>query len=137
MNLRRTTSQPQRDRRGIISMELVLTLPLLMLLLLGMFEFSFLMAARGEVIQACRAGARMAVLNGVQGEDVETEVGNTLGGRFGSSYLVQSQLGEHSGDEVVVTLRVPMTAAAPNLLWPVGYNIRGRELVAQARMLKE
>jgi hypothetical protein len=127
----------QRHRRGMMSMELLLTLPLLMLLLMGIFEFSFLMYARGDVVQASRAGARLATLNGVWPEDVQEEVGRSLGGRFRNSFQVETQLGEFPGDEVIVTVKVPMTAVAPNLLWPLGYDIQKQQFVAQTRMLKE
>lgn len=125
------------SRRGTMAMELIFTLPILFVLLLGIFEFSFLMYARSDVVQASRAGARLAALNGVWPEDVQLEVGRALGGKFQSAYQVQSTLGKYSGDEVVVTVRVPMTAAAPNLLWPLGYNIHGQYLIAETRMLKE
>ncbi|WP_437206477.1 TadE/TadG family type IV pilus assembly protein [Planctomicrobium sp. SH664] len=118
-------------------MELVLALPILLLLIAALFEFSFLFAARGDVVQAARAGARLAALNGVQEEDIELEVEQTLGGRFGTSYSVESQLGTAPGDEVVVAVRVPMTAAAPNLLWAIGYNLQGREIISESRVLKE
>lgn len=135
MKLLRT--QSARKRRGSISMELVLTLPLLMTLLLGIFEFSLLLLARGDVVQASRAGARMATLNGVTENDVQAEVQRTLGTRFGSDIQVETQLAEKSGEEILVTVRVPMGAAAPNLLWPIGYNLQGRELLAETRMVKE
>jgi len=118
-------------------MELVFALPILLVLLLAIFEFSFLMYARSDVVQAARAGARLGALHGVWPEDVQAEVGRTLPPRFRSSYQVQSELGKYTGDEVVVTVRVPMGAAAPNLLWPLGYNLRGRDLIAQTRMRKE
>lgn len=121
----------------MISMELVLTLPILFILLMGIFQFSFLMYARSDVVQAARAGARLGTLNGVWPEDVEQEVGRSLGPRFQNAFRVESELPEYSGEEVVVTVRVPMTAVAPNLLWPLGYNIRGQELVASTRMVKE
>jgi len=120
-----------------MTMELVITLPILFVLLLGIFEFSFLMYARSDVIQAARAGARLATLNGVQEEDVTYEVGRALAGKFQSTYRVQSLLGTYPGDEVIVTVRVPMGSAAPNLLWPLGYNLRGRDLIAESRMVKE
>ncbi|WP_437224855.1 TadE family protein [Planctomicrobium sp. SH661] len=118
-------------------MELVFTLPILFVLLLGIFEFSFLMYARSDVVQASRAGARLAALNGVWPEDVQSEVGRALAGKYQSTYKVQSTLGKYPGDEVIVTVRVPMSAAAPNLLWPLGYNLVGRDLIAETRMLKE
>ncbi len=43
----RHTAHPPMRRRGLLSMELVLTLPILGILLLGMFEFSMLFFARG------------------------------------------------------------------------------------------
>jgi len=127
----------QQCRRGTMTMELLLTLPILFVLLLGIFEFSFLMYARSDVVQASRAGARLASLNGVESEDIQYEVGRALAGKFRSTYRVQATLGTYPGDEVIVTVRVPMTAAAPNLLWPLGYNIRGRDLIAETRMVKE
>lgn len=135
--MQRRTVPSQRRRRGVLSMELVLTLPILLVMLLGLLEFSFLLSARGEVVHACRAGARVAALHGVTPDDVQLEVERTIGGQFRSDCTVETLLGEYTGDPVVVTVRVPMTAAAPNLLWPLGYNIRGRDIVAQTRMLKE
>lgn len=134
--IRKPVSQ-HRGRRGILSMELVLTLPILMLLLLAIFEFSFLMSARSEVVEASRAGARLATLHGVWEEEIQQEVQRALGPKFGPAAIVESHLGTYSGEEVIVTVRVPMSAAAPNLLWPVGFNIQGQELVAQTRMVKE
>ncbi|SFJ16592.1 TadE/TadG family type IV pilus assembly protein [Planctomicrobium piriforme] len=133
----RSPHRTSARRGGMLSMELVLTLPLLLILLLGIFEFSFLMYARGDVVQASRAGARLATLNGVWPEEVESEVARALGDRFKQAFKVETQMGEFSGDEVIVTVRVPMTAAAPNLLWPMGYNIVGRDLIASTRMVKE
>ena len=137
IRLVRTNKAATQRRRGMISMELVLTLPILLLLLLGIFEFSFLMSARSHVVEASRAGARLATLNGVWPEDVEQEVQRALGTAWGPSAVVESQLAENSGEEVIVTVSVPMTAVAPNLLWPVGYNIQGQSLISQTRMLKE
>ena len=128
--------QPLR-RRGMFSIELVMALPILLFMLLGLFEFSFLFYARGDVVEASRAGARLATLTGVYPEDVETEVRRSLKNRFGSQIQVDTELGEFPGDEVVVAVRVPMNAAAPDLLWPIGYSIRDRYLIAETRMLKE
>lgn len=124
-------------RRGVLSMELVLVLPLVLILFFGIVEFSLLLHAQGEVIQASRAGARFASLSGTDAALVTDEVLQTLGGRFGDAVDVQSRLGEFPGEEVVVAVRVPMSAASPDLLWPVGYSLRGRYLIGETRMLKE
>lgn len=127
----------RKSRRGMLSMELVLSLPLMLLVLLAVIEFSLLLYARGDVVQASRAGARLAALHGVDADDVQREVSRVLAGRFPANISVQAQVGEFSGDEVIVAVRVPMAAAAPNLLWAFGYNLRGRQLIAETRMIKE
>ncbi len=127
----------RQERKGFVSLEVILVLPMFMLLLLGLCEFSLLMSARGTVVDAARAGARYATLHGVNNEDVGDEVRRSLSGPLGKYARVDSRIGEYSGDEVLVRVRVPMAAASPDLLWPVGYSIRNRELVAEARMLKE
>lgn len=128
--------QPSR-KGGFVSIEVILVLPMFMLLLLGLCEFSLLMSARGTVVDAARAGARYATLHGVNDEEISDEVRRSLSGPLGKYVRVDSQVGEFSGDEVLVRVRVPMAAASPDLLWPIGYSIRNRELVAEARMLKE
>ena len=102
-------------------MELALTLPILGVLLFGLFEFSMLFTARSQVVEAARAGARKACHCESRGEHVEDEV----------------HPGEKTGDDVTVSVWVPMSKASPDLLWPIGYRLAGRELHASCRMSKE
>jgi hypothetical protein len=118
-------------------MELVFTLPILGLLLMGLFEFSLLFFARADVVEACRAGARKATLHGCTREDVESEVRRVLTPRLHEGLLVQTDLGAQSGDLVTIAVSVPMSAAAPDLLWPVGFSLDGRDLYSESRMAKE
>lgn len=118
-------------------MELVLTLPILGLLIMGLFQFTLLFIARGEVAEACRVGARMASLPGVTEEDVEEEVRRVLNPRLHRSLTVHTEVGQYSGDPVVVALELPMNVAAPDLLWPVGIRLADHNLYAQTRMVKE
>jgi hypothetical protein len=118
-------------------MELLLTLPLLAILLLGLLEFCLLFYARGEVVEACRAGARIATYSGSSLIEVEEEVLAQLGPRLRESAEVYASIPDNSGDEVVVSVRVPMSSAAPDLLWPVGFSLKGESIVCSARMLKE
>ena len=74
MQKRNTPTRKRLKRRGILSMELVLTLPVLIVLLLGIFEFTCLFFTYGSVVEASRAGARKATLHGVYEEDVYEEV---------------------------------------------------------------
>jgi hypothetical protein len=131
------TRQPARHRSGVLSLEVVLVLPILLVLLCGLFEISMLMFSRSELVEASRAGARLGTLSGVTYEEVQWEATRAAGRRLGPVVEVDAQLGQVSGDEVIVTVRAPMSAAAPDLLWPVGFGLQGRELIAQTRMRKE
>ena len=127
----------QRRRSGVLSMELALTLPILALVLAGLFEFTMLFFARGEVVEASRVAARKASLPGATVEDVEDEVLKVLHPRFHNSLQVDSQLGEKSGDVVAVVVPVAMSDAAPDLLWPIGYSLQGRPLLSETCMIRE
>lgn len=136
------TSRPAIPRRGhrragVLSMELVLTLPILALLLAGVLEFTMLFFARGEVVEASRVAARKATLPGVTLEDVEDEVLKVLHPRFHHSVHVDAELGEKSGDVVAVAVTVDMNDAAPDLLWPIGYSLQGRPLLSETCMIRE
>ena len=54
--MRRATPTAKPRRRGVLSMELVLTLPIVGVVLLALFEFTLLFYARGLVVEASRAG---------------------------------------------------------------------------------
>lgn len=128
----------RRTRRaGVISMELVLTLPILALLLAGLLEFTMLFFARGELADASRVAARKATLPGVTQEDVEDEVLKVLHPRFHPSVRVDANFGEKSGDVVAVAVTVDMSAAAPDLLWAIGYSLQGRPLLSETCMIRE
>lgn len=128
----------RRHRRsGVLSMELVLTLPIVALLLAGLLEFSMLFFARGEVVEASRVAARKATLAGATLEDVENEVLKVLHPRFHDSLQVDAELGAKSGDLVAVSVTVDMSAAAPDLLWAIGYSLRGRPLLSETSMIRE
>ena len=133
----RTRTFKATHRRGVLSMELLLTLPILTVLLFGLLVFSRLFFARADVVDASRAGARAARLYGATAESVEEEVRFSLGGRLAPHVRVQADLGEKTGDEVRVAVEVPMAVASPDLLWMIGYSLQGRKLLCETRMAKE
>lgn len=128
---------PRPLRRGILSAELLLTLPILTILLFGLFEFSLLFFARGDVVESSRAGARAARLHGATLDSVEAEVRHSLGSRLASTAQISADLGNKTGDAISVLVEVPMSAAAPDLLWLIGYSLRDREIICETRMAKE
>src|SRR5262249_35277283 len=101
--------QPGRSRRGVLSMELVLTLPILFILLLGLFEFTMLFYSRSLVVEASRVGARKASLPGATAQSVEEEVLKVLSPRLQTGTQVGVDVGLHSGDVVMVSITTPMS----------------------------
>ena len=126
-----------KRRSGFFSLELALTLPILGVVLMALFEFSLLFAARGSVVEASRVGTRKACLASVSARDVKEEIKKVLPPRLQRGMQVQVDLGHKSGDVVAVAVSVPMNAAAPDLLWPIGYTLRSRMLYSETRMIKE
>ena len=118
-------------------MELALTLPILGIVLMALFEFSMLFCARGSVVEASRVGARKASLPGATVDDIETEIRSVLDPRLQHLMQVHMLGGERSGDVVAVAVRIPMSSAAPDLLWPIGYALEGRSLYSETRMIRE
>lgn len=123
--------------RGVLSMELVLTLPILAIVLLGLFEFTWLFYSRGLVVEASRVAARKASLPGASLADVEQDVRQVLPAGLQKGLVVSGDLGVHSGDIVWVGVQVPMGTAAPDLLWPIGIGLSGRQLYSETRMVRE
>ena len=126
-----------RSRRGVLSMELVLTLPILFTLMLGLFEFTMLFYSRSLVVEASRAAARQASLPGATDEAIEAEVRRVLSPSLQAGLQIGVDLGDRSGDLVVVSVEVPMSSASPDLLWPIGAGLNGRNLYSETRMVRE
>ena len=126
-----------KSRGGSLTMELVFVLPILGVLLLGIFEYSLLFFARGEVVDASRAGARFASLAGSSTVEIEQRVLNTLSPRLRGTAEIGIESGVFSGDPVSVAVKVPMSSAAPDLLWPIGFGLNGKHLISQTHMVKE
>jgi hypothetical protein len=118
-------------------MELVLTLPILGLVLIALFQFTLLFYSRGLVVEASRAGARRATLNGATFEDVRAEVHRVLPASLHAGATVEVTFGQRSGDLVAVGVEVPMRNATPDLMWPIGLGLKGRNLYSETRMVRE
>ena len=126
-----------RHRRGVLSMELVLTLPILFTLMLGLFEFTMLFYSRSLLVEASRAAARQASLPGATDEAIESEVRRILSPALQQGLQIGVDLGDRSGDVVMVSVEVPMNSASPDLLWPIGAGLNGRNLYSETRMVRE
>src|SRR5581483_1452647 len=85
---RRAPSSRSFRRDGVLSLELVLTLPILGIVLMALFEFTLLFYARSQVVEASRAAARQATLTGVTVDDVEATVARVLPPRLQNGVAV-------------------------------------------------
>jgi uncharacterized protein (UPF0333 family) len=124
-------------RRGVMTIELLLVLPILLFVILAVFEFSILLFARSSVVQACRVAARQASLTAVDQNQVEDVVRQVLSPNLQSNMVVNYVPGNRSGDVTTVFVQVPMTNAAPDLLWPIGFSLQGRYLTQETCVVRE
>lgn len=132
----------RRGRRGGLTLELLLVLPVLLTVLLGTVEFSLWLAAQQQVVLASREGARAAA-TGAAVDEVEAVVRRVLGdARFASAELavqITDPAGQPipPGDPVAVAVRLPARTVVPDLLVFIGLSIRNESLVARTVLRKE
>jgi Flp pilus assembly protein TadG len=139
----RRLRSPRATRLGaVLSVELLLVLPILGALCLGIVELSLLLMGMQRVEAASSAACRVATLPASDPAALEQAVRAAAAQALLKQPLVQAQeiqfdLGQFPGDPVMVEVRVPMTAAAPDLLNMLGISLQGRKLVSRTVMRKE
>ena len=131
------------SRKGaLLSVELLFVLPILLGLILAMVEFSLLFSARQQVKTASQLACRVGTMPGSDPVQIERAVRQAAAKglircSLVKSYELKFEPGRNTGDPVVVDVRVPMRAAAPNLLAMIGYDLNGRHLRSRTVMRKE
>ena len=133
----RTSSRKAVKRRGVYSIELLLTLPMLLIVIMGAVELGMLLSGRAAVVEASRQAARKASLPNATDDEIQAAALGNLSTRMQAGASIQVHGGEKSGEEVTVSVQVPMLTASPDLLWPIGYSLSGRQLYAQTTYTKE
>lgn len=128
---------PVRRRGGLLSMEMILVLPILFTVLMGIFEFSMLFFARSSVVQACRAASRRAAIGVADQAEIEEVVRRVLSPSLQYNHSVYYIPAERAGEITTVGLTVPMSSAAPDLLWMVGFSLQGRYLAEETSVVRE
>ncbi len=122
-------------------MELVLVLPIFLMLIFSIVEFSMLMSARTRVVNAANSGARMMSMCGGSSVEVEAEVHERVTTLLGSALArnchILVQPAKHAGEIGHVTVNVPMKNASPDLLWLVGFSLKDRSIDTDATMVME
>ena len=131
-----------KSRRGHVAIELLIVLPILLTVLLGTIEFSLLLTAQQQVSLASREATRVAATGGSVA-DIEQAVRLALGDARFAQASVTAMLTDGNGDPVAsgepiaVQVRLPASAAVPDLLIFAGLSIRNQVLVGQTVMRKE
>ena len=136
--MKRQLRNRQNNRRGaILSMELILVLPIFLLLLFAIVEFSLLTQAQSRISDAAHVGARKICLANVPASDVRADIEKSLGPKLARGIQVEVNDLRRTGESVHVRVLVPMQNAAPDLLWMTGFSVRHRVLAADALMVRE
>jgi Flp pilus assembly protein TadG len=133
MHTRRLAACPRRPRQGLLNLELLLTLPVVTLLLIGLIEFACLTSGYESVARASQAGARTALQIGTSPADVASAIKQSLGEQLAADAELRCESTDAAVPEIVCSVRVPMSACGPNLLWPVGFDLQGRFIECTTR----
>lgn len=122
---------------AILSMELVLVLPIFLLLVMSVVEFSMLMSARSRVSDAARYGARLISMSGSTTGKTEQIIQELLGPRLSRNSRIKITESEEFPGVAVVSISIPMKNAAPDLLWMIGFSVSDRLITSDAAMVAE
>lgn len=142
-------SGPKR-RRGMLTFEMMLALPVLLIAVFALVEFSFLLLSYQAVAGSASVGVRQAALPSSDTNDVENAVTASLNGwafqddvkvlvyvngvRDTTNTLLAAST---SGDEVSVEVQLLYGKAAPDLLKFVGLSLSEHRLITQYTMYRE
>lgn len=101
----------EASRKGLMLVEAALTLPLLLLLVFGVMEYSWAFLNFQHVTNAARQGARVAARADSMSADVTREVQAVLNSQGITVYTLAISPGDVSaldpGDPITVTVTVP------------------------------
>lgn len=141
-------------RRGLLSVELVLTLPILLMGVVGAVLLSQMLMSYQAVSAAAGNGAREGTMPGATAQSVREAVLRSVAGwrlatnpndvevavRVNGVSLANDPdalAAAATGDEISVTVGVETVKAVPDMLKAFGLSIAGQELQSTIRMRKE
>lgn len=138
---RPTTLRSSAGRRrlgAVLSMELIFVLPIVLALILASVEFGMLWSSGRRVEEAAAAGCRTASFRGADESAVRRSVERALDrASLVKNYAIDVRRDVPNPNEVCVTVKVPMKAAAPDMLGIIGFTLGSRTITAQSVMRKE
>jgi len=104
-----------RDQDGVAAVELAMVLPFLMVLLVGIIDFSSLFFLRNNMFTVARDSARALSLQSVTASEAEQMIRDRLDG-WSATFTVdvhEPDPSDPNDKDVVMTITVPMAEAAP------------------------
>lgn len=135
MAMRRTESNPGSGRKGAVTVEMAVTLPILFLFFFAQFELVRLNNIRNSVYLAAYEGAREGLVPGATVSDVEAKVDNVLHavGAINATTTVNPGTLDASAERVSVTVSVPLDSNA----WTLPTIAPGKVLEATVELTRE
>jgi Flp pilus assembly protein TadG len=130
------TRRRARRRRGSITLELLLALPILLAVLLATVEFGMLLLAQQQLQGASRDGARVGALGGTE-QDVEDAALAVLGNGAFAQAQITADLPDKPGEPVEVVVQIPAVKVVPDVLGFIGISLRDVTISAKTVMRKE
>jgi hypothetical protein len=137
---------PKKQRKGSLTFELLLVLPILLILMVGMIQMSLTLMCRQQLLGASREAARVAALGGNH-KSVVLAAKQCLGdGRLGEAEIllttgegkpIRSAQEVRSGESIQVWISIPAEQAVPNFLAFAGFQSKDELIVARTVMRKE
>jgi Flp pilus assembly protein TadG len=131
-------SQPLKraGRRAALTIEVLLIMPVLLMVLLAVVEFSLLIVAGQRLADASARGARAAA-QGASLPEIRKVVQISLGKGNLSAAKVSAFVPPHAGQPVEVVVQLPAAQAVPDLLSFVGFSIKNTNLSRRTSLPKE
>ncbi len=133
----------QRAKRcgSLLTMELLLVFPIILILLMGMIELTALVIAKQRIQVSAREGARVAALGGSDFE-VDSVIQQSLGIKVDDTQITissESPLGTLVRERSGVSMRVIVTAPVRSLLpWSIDpFGLAGERMSAQSVTRRE
>lgn len=128
----------RKNRRGAAVVEFAVVAPVFFLLIFGMIEYGRMVMVQQVLTNASREGARVGILDGSSGSDVDTTVNGYLTSSSISGATITVDPSDPStagaGDPVTVTVSVPFSQVS----WlPAPMFLGGQTLTATTVMRRE
>jgi len=129
----------RRNRKGVAAVEFAVVAPVLFLMILGMIELGRAIMVQQVITNASREGARVAVLDGTTGTEVQNAVDSYLGRASitGASVTVDPTEPSTAGYGAPVTVKVQIDFSKVSWLPSPIFLGGGKNLTATTVMRRE